>query len=177
MYGTQSFWPRHTEVGDCETLRKAILNKSTKSRKTQTDLKAVRERSKYCKSLCQWNISGRRFDRQRGEKLTRTSSTKVSVFRKLSETCELWPERVKVLRKVETASTTRRATWGVKQNKAKKIETGQINYEVAQPEQLEVLSEKQQERSRQSSKVNNKQSDSRCWANQSKKDWDGDLCL
>ena len=81
---------------------------------------------KYCKSLGEWNISRRRFDRQRGEKLTRTSSTKVRVFTKLSETSEQWPEQVEVLRKVETVettSTTRRATRGVKQNQARKIET------------------------------------------------------
>ena len=52
-------------------------------------------------------------------KLTRTSS-KVRVFTKPSETSEQWPERVEVLRKVETVETTstmRRATQGVKQSK------------------------------------------------------------
>ena len=131
--------------------------------------------SKYCKSSGEWNISRRRFDRQRGEKLTRTSSTKVRVFRKLSKTSEQWLERVEVLRKVETVETTsatRRATRGVKQNKARKIET---ETNLPRTERLEVLSKTKQERSRQSSQLNNEQSDSRCWANQSKKDWDGDM--
>ena len=48
-------------------------------------------------------------------------------------------------------STTNRASGGVEQNKAKKIETVESTQQRA--------------------------SDSRCWANQSKKDWDGDVCL
>ena len=51
----------------------------------------------------------------------------------------------------------------------------QIYHEVPRTERLEVASKTKQERSRQLNQVNNKQSDSRCWANQSKKDWDGDM--
>ena len=46
---------------------------------------------------------------------------------------------------------------------------------MARTERLEVLSKTKQERLRQSSQVNNEQSDLRCSANQSKKYCDGDM--
>ena len=86
---------------------------------------------KYCKSSGEWNISWRRFDRQRGEKLARTSSTKVRLFRKLSETSEQWPERAERLEALSKAKQDLRLTHRQLVNKEKcnvSAPWGRFNY-------------------------------------------------
>ena len=123
--------------------------------------------SKYCKSSCEWNINRRRFDRQRGEMLTRTGPTKVRVFRKLPETTEQRAERAEVFGKTKQerlwqkdgdksrmSGVTRgveqhktrmsRVTRGVEQHKAREVEA--IETSLQRAERVEVLSKTKQER-------------------------------
>ena len=67
-------------------------------------------------------------------------------------------------------STTSRSTRSVEQTKAAKIET---ETSLQRAERLEVLGKTKEERLRRR-QVKNEQSNSRCWATQSMKDWDGD---
>ena len=92
-------------------------------------------------------MSRRRFGRQTGEKLTRTGTTKVRVFRELPVPTLQQAERADGLRKTKQErlrhkdggkSRMSRVTRGVEQHKARIVETVDTSQQLA--ERLEVSS-------------------------------------
>ena len=141
--------------------RDIVKNDKSDSKCSAKQSKEVWEKSKWLEQndLRLWAKQSKK-DRDSRVKSTTSSAIRgveqTKARKILTEPCLQWAERLEVLSKTKHGRLTRRQIY----HKTKR---------------LVVLSKIKQERSRQSCELNNKQRDSRCWANHSEKDWDGDM--